>query len=400
MKFTNRTALLMVLAMGAAPDAVSACSVPVFRYAIEQWQPDSYLVTVYHRGPLSEAETELLQALQPIGADGRVIANIDLLRFDLDDPQNADAADQLPEEAALPWMTVDLPPRPGVAPRRAVSCAFNGDNVEKLVDSPVRQAIAKQLLEGSSVVWVLLDGANAIENESAEQLLKTELARLEGILELPPVDPADFAELSISPDALKVAFTHVRVSRDVPAEAQLVEQLLSVEHDLRDPEFVNRAMIFPVFGRGRALYALIGDGIQPGTIEDAGRFLVGACQCTVKAENPGVDLIFPVDWDQFIEPSLPIETALPPLAGLAGFSETETETETVLADASDAAAEPTAPPEPAAETAPPSPEPESESVSVPRTADPASAPSKNVLVLLGVIVAVVVLGSVFLTRSR
>jgi hypothetical protein len=61
--------------------------------------------------------------------------------------------------------------------------------------------------------------------------------------------------------------------------------------DLKDP------MIFPVFGRGRALLPLIGAGITPENIEDSGSFLVGACSCEVKELNPGFDLLLAADWN-------------------------------------------------------------------------------------------------------
>jgi hypothetical protein len=78
-------------------------------------------------------------------------------------------------------------------------------------------------------------------------------------------------------------------------------------------------MAIPVFGRGRALYALVGKGIAADVIEEACVFLTGGCQCTVKAQNPGVDLIMNVDWDKMVVPTQPDDEPLPPLAGFAGF---------------------------------------------------------------------------------
>jgi cobalamin biosynthesis Mg chelatase CobN len=76
-------------------------------------------------------------------------------------------------------------------------------------------------------------------------------------------------------------------------------------------------MVFPVFGRARALYALVGQGINADMIKEAAVFLTEGCQCTVKAENPGVDLLVPVRWDDVIEVSEPEEVDLP-LVGLGG----------------------------------------------------------------------------------
>ena len=50
-------------------------------------------------------------------------------------------------------------------------------------------------------------------------------------------------------------------------------------------------------------------------------FLTGGCQCTVKAQNPGVDLIMNVHWDKMVVPTQPDDKPLPPLAGFSGFGQ-------------------------------------------------------------------------------
>jgi hypothetical protein len=49
---------------------------------------------------------------------------------------------------------------------------------------------------------------------------------------------------------------------------------------------------------------------------EAGNFLVGECSCEVKAQNPGIDLLVPIDWDSFIHYEINLDDALPPLTGL------------------------------------------------------------------------------------
>src|SRR5258708_5471919 len=41
----------------------SACSVPVFRYALERWSPESYTAWVLHPGPLRSPQKEAIEAL-------------------------------------------------------------------------------------------------------------------------------------------------------------------------------------------------------------------------------------------------------------------------------------------------------------------------------------------------
>ena len=97
-----------------------------------------------------------------------------------------------------------------------------------------------------------------------------------------------------------------------------VDMLLGSEEDLHD---LDEPMAFPVFGRGRVLYALIGDGITTENVQQAGIDLTGPCTCTIKDQNPGVDLVMAVDWDGLVEQKVEIDKALPPLAGLGGFTE-------------------------------------------------------------------------------
>ena len=56
--------LLLLLSLASA----LACSVPVFRYALEKWPPDVYQATVFHRGPLTSAQQALVQTFLSGGA--------------------------------------------------------------------------------------------------------------------------------------------------------------------------------------------------------------------------------------------------------------------------------------------------------------------------------------------
>jgi hypothetical protein len=90
--------------------------------------------------------------------------------------------------------------------------------------------------------------------------------------------------------------------------------LLSTEPDLAA---VREPIVFPIFGRGRALYALVGKGIRAETIEQAATFLIGKCSCQVKEQNPGTDLLLTADWKALAKASPLLERELPNLAHLA-----------------------------------------------------------------------------------
>ena len=313
---------LGVLAALMAAASAQACSVPVFRYALEQWRPDSFEVIVFHQGPLSDAQKELAAKVEPKNIDASYTANAWVRTVDLDAAPDAALVElwEQQETKTLPWMLVRSPAKFG-KPLNVVSQEFNEENVTSLLDSPLRKKITDGILKGDSVVWVLLKSGDAAKDAAAEEIMRGELKRLQGELKLPEIDEQDIEDgfLSVNPDDLKLRFSMITVAKDDAQEQAFVQMLLAVEPDLRDPEFANEPMALPVFGRGRALYALIGKGINAETIEDAGRFLTGACQCTVKAQNPGVDILTSVDWDRLVVPTLEKDTILPALAGLSGF---------------------------------------------------------------------------------
>jgi len=310
---TRITSFVMVALLSAA--AALACSVPVFRYAIEHWRPDAYRVFVYHDQDLSPADQMLLDK---IAAEAKAGANIQAQTIDLRKPlEPTDKARwESHSDASLPQMIVQLPAGIGGGEAPVAASNWNEAELNDLINSPQRTEIGQRLVAGE-VIWVFLESENAADNDRLFQILNDQLAIQQETLELPEIDDADLSELSADPESLQIKFSIVRVSRSDAAEKWFVEMLLSIEPDLRDEELVNQAMVFPIFGRGRALYALVGDGINADMIQQAATFLTGACQCTVKAENPGVDLLIPMPWDNLIKVTEPMEVSLP-LVGLGG----------------------------------------------------------------------------------
>ena len=122
-------------------------------------------------------------------------------------------------------------------------------------------------------------------------------------------DPEEFLA-SPTPD-----FSLIRLSRDDPAEEVFVDMLMYSEPGLF--EYQEDPLVFPVFGRGRALYALAGRGITRDNIYAAGATTIGPCSCTVKDGNPGVDMLIVADWNASIGESWIDEDI--PLVGLGSM---------------------------------------------------------------------------------
>jgi hypothetical protein len=156
--------------------------------------------------------------------------------------------------------------------------------------------------------------------------LKQELKILSTKLKIPttgfdiegnPIDVNNFQNVDLN-------FSIKKVSRKNPAEQIFIQMLLGTESDLSDYQV---PMVFPLFGQGRSLYALVGAGINKNTIEKACRSLVDWCSCEIKALHQGVDLLFLAQWSKRAGESWIKAGELPPLTGLSGFIDSSDKTD-------------------------------------------------------------------------
>lgn len=296
---------VLLLSAGVA----QACNVPVFRYALEHWRADPYRVVLFHDGPLSETEQSLVRPLEE--QQDQSLANLTFRAIDVNELDAA--ARELfvsQQEPQLPWLVVQYPEH-----LRISAPVWAGPLAEKdiagLTTSPVRQELIRRLAEGQTAVWLLLESGEAEKDNAAAARIEEELKQLELTLPLP--------ELSASPEdqlladvPLRVAFSLLRVPRN-DAEQALVAMLLQSEPDLAER---SDPMVFPVFGRGRALLPLIGAGITTENIRDSATFLVGPCSCQVKELNPGFDLLLTDAWDTLISQEIAPQPVTATLASL------------------------------------------------------------------------------------
>jgi hypothetical protein len=308
--------------MGAWATAPAwACSVPVFRWALERWTPDAYDLAVFHRGPLAADDQRLVDAVTARAKDQEKPANLEVHLVDVDTG--------LDEEWAALWGTqgdVTLPWAVLRSPKgfRYSSVVWAGSvqtlSPDALFDSPQRTEIVRRILEGESAVWVLLESGDLAKDDAAAQLLRERLAGLQKTLRLPDMTGDPVLSGREAPDVsdLRVAFSLLRVSRQDPAEDMLVRMLLGSEPDLAS---MQEPIALPVFGRGRVLYAFVGAGINAENVAEGCAFLVGRCSCEIKEANPGTDLLTAADWEGEISSFQVVrEIVLPPLPGAAGIA--------------------------------------------------------------------------------
>lgn len=317
--------LLGLLVLSAA--SVLACSVPVFRYALEHWEADPYQAVVFHRGALSAEQQAQVQSLKP-GRESVEQANLSITTVDVTQEMSPDHA-QLwkaqPQDAVLPRLVLRYPRSTGVTVD-LIAVPLAEAAAWKIADSPVRQQILERLGDGQSAVWVLIESGDAATDDAAAKLIEERLDYLLGVLSLPELDAQDIANglVSVGQDELRLDFSLLRLSRQNPEERAFISMLMHSEDDLQG--LADKPMAFPIFGRGRALYALVGKGIAPETIEEAATFLIGKCSCQVKEQNPGIDLLFTADWKKLAKASPLLERELPDLTALAKAAEPESVT--------------------------------------------------------------------------
>jgi hypothetical protein len=287
------------------------CDVPVFRYALEKWEPDVFHIAVLHRAPLSEEEAGVLSQLKEAVLTGETFLNLGYIDRNLEEDPWPEVEEQLaPDRDASKPRVALLNPVDPHRPTVSWEGPLSRETIGTIIDSPLRREITDHLLKGAAAVWVLLEGGDTLKDASARATLEAHLAGMETSYQMPTETGAALIEQT----GLKLPL--IVLSRDNPKERVLIDILLHVEPDLLDEEFAGEPMAFPIYGRGRVLYSLVGGGITPDLIEEAMHFLLGACSCEVKDLNPGVDLLLSADWKNYSGDPM-VDTAL-----LAAYAET------------------------------------------------------------------------------
>jgi len=409
---------LIAILLAVCAASAQACDVPVFRYALERWPSVPYEAALLHRGPLTEAETKAADRLDSVPA-----ANLRVRRADLSNESGA-RLERLWDEAGrpkLPCVVLRYPLELGIATPIWVG-PLTDENAGAVADSPARREVGRRILEGDSAVWVLLESGNAERDAAARSLLEKHLKQANETVELPPglADvPQGRAQIfAVLSPPVHVHFSLLAVAHADPAERIFSAMLLNSEPGLT--EYASQPMVFPIYGRGRSLYALVGKGITEENVLEACRFLVGACSCIAKAENPGTDLLMAADWEAGLDGSAVNVVEPQPLVSLATLAEAEAETaaaetpkpaapkpETPAAAPEKAASAPetcAAAPEPAEAAAPPSAPTLAARAGVETKDEPTSPRGagglvRNMLIALGLIVVVAALLVIRIARQ-
>ena len=305
---------------------VSACDVPVFRYALERWPAGIYKIVLFHEHPLNEEKASIVSWLKRSSYENNPFANFVVNTVDMSTEMD-DSMRALWKSAdshKTPLLVVRQPDK-GIYRRSVWSGQLSQDAAQKVADSPARQEIANRIMGGDAAVWVLVESGNQTRDEAAARFISEQLSKAKKEITFAP----KFRELADLEDLeADINFSLVRVSRNDPAEEIFVNMLMYCEPGLF--EYQSDPMAFPMFGRGRALYALAGAGITRKNIYLACQTVIGPCSCTVKDLNPGVDMLMIANWKagigkSWIDEDIPL-AGLGTLANMTGNNESHSPT--------------------------------------------------------------------------
>jgi hypothetical protein len=282
-------------------NSANACSIPVFRYAMERWPADYYEGIVIHKGSLADDDP----AAKLLQGEKAEFLNLRVSPIDISSLETGDLTGLLggPVPETLPALVLWYPNSKGRAAPLWIG-QFTIDAVKALIQSPKRQELAKRLIAGQTAVWIFVGSGNAGKDKVAMQLISRELDKATKELKETPPElglATDTEGLQTSNPAqsqvqgISYEFSILPVSRSDPKEKMFLEMLLKSEPDL--DEYAGEPIVFPTFGRGRALFALVGEGINTDNLQEAIAFITGPCGCEIKMMNPGVDLLMNENWD-------------------------------------------------------------------------------------------------------
>jgi hypothetical protein len=277
--------LFLILNAGTA----FPCAIPVFRYALENWKPDSYELFIFSKQPLSGLN-RIVSSYPHANVTLRIV-NPDSL-FSGKEKYIREQTKKIP----LPSMALKYPDLEGGG-KVIWTAGYSPANIEKVFDSPGRRKIFSFIEQEISSVWVLVESGNSEKDDRAAALIEKQLplsAEKSKALRLEMASSDSTAAFIDMP----VSFRIVRISRSDEKESVFVRMLLASEYDLDD--YKDEPIAFPVYGRGRVLYALVGDGINSENVDLACVSTIGPCSCLIKSEHPGIDLLFSSDWESVI----------------------------------------------------------------------------------------------------
>ncbi len=291
------THLIVAAAIFVVSAVAAACNIPVFRFALERWKPDSTELIVFHHSAMTSDDDAIVREFEKLSRANDGMANLSVIRCDLD--QNKD------QELNDLWLSVreKIDAKLPVVVARSLKGKgktinhWHGSLSEArtagLVESRIRSELTKRLQTGDAIVWLLLKSHDEQKNTAVRDLLQHQCKTLSQSIELPEGIGLPGSEL-YSEVPLLLQFSVLEIDRADSREQYLIRQLSGFQAEA----FANdEPLIIPVFGRGRALEVIPASQLNDDLIHNLTEFLCAACSCQVKEQNPGFDLLLSTNWN-------------------------------------------------------------------------------------------------------
>jgi len=278
---------------------IFACSVPVFRYALERWHPDPYVIQLNYNTPHTNKLSEILETLRTFDFDYSFII------------------EKIKTSGKSPQINLLYPKISGLK-TNVWKGSMTVNNIKKILDSPARREIARRIIGGDSAVLLLLEGDNEKRNNEVAASLMTNIPIVEGNIKLPH-EYTDIPEedLQIYDTNIVFKLSMLRLSKTNSDDKILINMLTRLLPDSIPKD--SFPIAYPIFGRGRMLTAMFAKDITERNLQGLCEYISGECSCEIKGQNPGIDLLFAVDWDSLIKPGIDLNATLPPLSGFSEF---------------------------------------------------------------------------------
>lgn len=274
-----------------------ACNIPVFRFALERWKPDSCEVVVFHKGPITGDDEKFVGELEAASLAKEGDANLNVIRCDLNTNTDQEFNDL--------WLSISEKTDAKLPMLVARSLKGRGNTINHwhgslkdsrtagLLQSPIRTELSKRLQSGDAIVWLVIKSSDEKKTAAAKELLTQQCKELPEKIELPEGIGLPGSEL-YSEVPLLLQFSVLEMDASDPKEQYLVRQLTGFQ---TEAFAAGEPLIVPVFGRGRSLEVIPGSQLTGELIHDLTEFLCGACSCQVKEQNPGFDLLLSTNWN-------------------------------------------------------------------------------------------------------
>jgi hypothetical protein len=306
--------LCLLACLNVFAPTVHACTIPVFRYALERWDLTTYEIVVYHPGPLPD---DLQKALDDLNRTPSKV-NVEVTFVDLEAQVTSKLRDDhikrwkaVATNHDIPWMLVRYETK-GEPAVTAWSGPCTLANLRNLLDSPMRQAILSHLTRGASGVFVVMSSGDANEDRKAFDFVQVNAQRLEKAIKLVP-QGKEGPQIRW-PLPLKVWFPVLVLDRTKAEEAALVQLLLGTGEELPDAK---GPIVFTIYGKGRALPGITGEDLTEKMLFQVTELLCLPCTCELKDAYLGRDLPMMADWkaiENKLFESVPAPTPEDPVA--------------------------------------------------------------------------------------